>query len=140
MTLADYLKKYRSENDISQRELAKKCEISNSLISLIEQGRQMELSIRNYKALAKGTGVTLHQLFEILGPDAPVEIENPPILSLPTDLVVDFHPSVMAMIEQRANMPQLSAEDTQMWSLWRKASPTARRAIIAALKSIEGDD
>ena len=38
MKLSELLKQYRSENKISQRELARRCGLSNSLISLMEMG------------------------------------------------------------------------------------------------------
>ena len=39
MKLEELLKQYRAENKISQRELARRCDLSNSLISLFEMGK-----------------------------------------------------------------------------------------------------
>lgn len=72
MELKELLKKYRSENDISQRELARRCELSNSLISLLEMGvnpqtgKKMSPDLVTYKKLASGMGIALQSLFEML--------------------------------------------------------------------------
>ena len=80
MKLEELLKQYRAENKISQRELARRCDLSNSLISLFEMGKnpqtgkQMSPDMETYKKLADGMGVSVHSLFEKLGNDATVNI------------------------------------------------------------------
>ena len=68
MTLAEFVKKYRAEHDLSQRQFAKKCGVSNGYISIIENemhyktGRKMDISIGKMKLLADGMGMSLHDL------------------------------------------------------------------------------
>lgn len=72
MTLSDLLKKYREENDLSQREFARRCGLSNSLISILEMGvnpqtgKKMDPDLRTYRRLAEGMGMTVQQLFDLL--------------------------------------------------------------------------
>ncbi len=73
MKLSDFVIQYRTENDISQRELARRCGVSHGLISLIEKGtnpqtgKEMAQDLDTYKKLADGMGITLQYLFEQIG-------------------------------------------------------------------------
>lgn len=75
--IGQYLKEYREATKISQRELAKRCNVSNSFISMLEKdnnphtNKPIDLSVDKYQAIAAGTGITLYQLFVILGEDTP---------------------------------------------------------------------
>ena len=72
MDIKDVLLKYREENNISQRELARRCGLSNSLISILEMGvnpqtgKKMSPDLETYKKLADGMGITVQELFEML--------------------------------------------------------------------------
>ena len=87
MKFGDYIRQYREENDLSQRALGKESGLSHAMINAIEKGvnpntgAPMEVSITTYRKLAIATGKTLDELFEILGPDAPVKLENSSDLS-----------------------------------------------------------
>ena len=69
MKLEEMLKKYRKENDISQREFARRCGLSNSLISILEMGVNPQTGKENVpdletcRRLANGMGISVHQLF-----------------------------------------------------------------------------
>lgn len=82
MRLSVIIQTYRSEQNISQREFAKRCGLSNSYISFIEKeanprtGRPMVPTLEQYKKLADGMGITLHALFEKLDADSPVSLTN----------------------------------------------------------------
>lgn len=73
MKLSEYVVEYRIENDISQRELARRCGVSHGLISLIEKGtnpqtgKEMAQDLDTYKKLADGMGISLQTLFEKIG-------------------------------------------------------------------------
>ena len=88
MKLSQVLKIYRENNDISQRELGRRCGLSNSLISLIEMGvnpqtgKAMSPDLETYRKLAYGMQMSLQQLFEQLGDDAMVNLSGDPQNSL----------------------------------------------------------
>lgn len=88
MKLSQLLKEYRESNDISQRELGRRCGLSNSLISLIEMGinpqtgKVMSPDLETYRKLAYGMQMSLQQLFEQLGDDAMVNLSGDPRNSL----------------------------------------------------------
>lgn len=69
MRLSEVLKNYREENDLSQREFARMCGLSNSLISILEMGvnpqtgKAMDPDLRTYRRLADGMGITVDDLF-----------------------------------------------------------------------------
>ena len=68
MLLGEYIKKYRDEHGISQRQFAEKCFLSNGFISMIENGKNPKTgepitpSLPSVKAIASGMGITVHQL------------------------------------------------------------------------------
>ena len=77
MKLSDILKQYREENSISQREFAKRCELSHSLISILEKGynpqtgNSVDPDSRTYRRLAAGMGITEQKLRNLLQRDNP---------------------------------------------------------------------
>lgn len=76
MKLSEVLKTYRKENDLSQREFAKKCGLSNSLISILEMGKNpqtgkaIDPDMRTYRRIAEGMGITVDKLFSRISEDA----------------------------------------------------------------------
>jgi len=72
MELKDVIINYRKENGLSQREFARRCGLSNSLISLLEMGinpqtgKKMSPDLVTYKKLATGMGTTVQAIFEKL--------------------------------------------------------------------------
>ena len=75
MKLKDLLKNYREENDISQREFARRCGLSHGTISLLEMGvnpqtgEKIEPDLRTYRRLADGMGITTADLSKMLKTD-----------------------------------------------------------------------
>ena len=71
MTLANVIKQYRKEHDISQRQMATMCNVSTGYISLIEKeinpqtGKQMIPSLSVLNKLASGMGMTIDELLSI---------------------------------------------------------------------------
>ena len=69
MTLGDVIKKYREENDLSQREFAKMTGLSNSYISQLEMnmnsknGQPIKPQIETFKAVADAMHTTIDVLF-----------------------------------------------------------------------------
>lgn len=72
MRIGKLIRDYRTENGISQREFARRCELSNSLISILEMGvnpqtgKTVEPDMRTYRRLASGMGITVEALMEQL--------------------------------------------------------------------------
>lgn len=69
MTLGEIIIRYRQEHDLSQRQFALQCGLSNGYISMLEEGRNRKTgkpitpSIPKLKLVASGMGMTLHELF-----------------------------------------------------------------------------
>lgn len=85
MKLSQIVTDYRSRMQISQREFARRCNLSNSYISFIENefnprtGRPIVPTLEIYQKIAAGMEMSVHQLFGILDEDAPVDLGlNPP--------------------------------------------------------------
>lgn len=72
MKLKEVIKKFREENDLSQREFAKRCNLSHNTISLLEReinpnsGKRMIPDTVTYKKIADGMGITMDELFTCL--------------------------------------------------------------------------
>lgn len=83
MKISEIIQNYRHENDMSQRELARRCDLSNTYISFLEKevnpktGQEIEITLTQYKKLADGMGISINTLFEMLGDDAPVSLAMP---------------------------------------------------------------
>ena len=82
MKLSNIVIDYRKRMQISQREFARRCELSNSYISFIENehnprtGKPIVPTLEQYQKIASGMGLTVHQLFELLDEDSPVDLHN----------------------------------------------------------------
>jgi transcriptional regulator with XRE-family HTH domain len=82
MKLSTIISDYRDRMQISQREFARRCDLSNSYISFLEKdvnpktGRPMVPTIEQYKKLADGMGISLQKLFEMLDEDSPVSLSS----------------------------------------------------------------
>jgi len=80
MKLGELIVQYRQENGLSQREFARRAELSNSLISIIEKGinpqtgKEMSPDLETYQRIAMAMGMSVQALFEKLGDDATVRL------------------------------------------------------------------
>ena len=83
MKLSAIISEYRRTMDISQREFARRCDLSNSYISFIEKeynpktGKPLVPTLEQYKKIANGMNMSLHSLFEMLDEDSPVNLSEP---------------------------------------------------------------
>ena len=81
MKIGEIILDYRTRMDISQRQFARRCDLSNSYISFLEKdvnpqtGKPLVPTLEQYKKLATGMDMSLQQLFEMLDQDAPVSME-----------------------------------------------------------------
>lgn len=84
MKLSNIITDYRKRMQISQREFARRCSLSNSYISFIENeynprtGKPIVPTIEQYQKIASCMGLSLHQLFELLDEDSPVDMSLSP--------------------------------------------------------------
>ena len=72
MKLGELVKKYRSEHDLSQRQFAAKCGVSNGYISMLEDGKNPKTgedifpSLQSYKKIASAMGMSVHELLSLV--------------------------------------------------------------------------
>lgn len=84
MKLSAVIVDYRTRMQISQREFARRCGLSNSYISFIENetnprtGRPMVPTLEQYQKIAAGMDMSVQQLFEMLDEDSPVDLRALP--------------------------------------------------------------
>ena len=95
MELKEALLNYRKEHGLSQRKFAEKCDLSNSLISLLEMGvnpqtgKKPNPDTETYKKIAKGMDISVHELFEQLGDSEMVDLTTPArVLIRDSDLIL----------------------------------------------------
>lgn len=72
MFLGDIIKQYRSEHNLSQRDFAKKCELSHTYIAALEKkvdsrsGKTIAPTVDAVKNISKGLNMPLQELLNIL--------------------------------------------------------------------------
>lgn len=82
MTLGDLIKKYREENDLSQREFAKMSDLSNSFISQLEKnvnsknGQPIKPTLETFKAVANAMNITVDAIFDQID-DMDISLSKP---------------------------------------------------------------
>ena len=80
MKLSTIIIEHRKQLQISQREFSRRCGLSNSYISFLENeynprtGKPIVPTLEQYQKIAAGMGLTVHQLFEKLDDDSPVDL------------------------------------------------------------------
>ena len=90
MKLGDLIRSYRDSHDLSQRQFALRCDLSNGYISILEKGinpntqRPVTPTIPQLKKLADGMGISLSELFEQVD-----------------DMPIDFGGNIIPMPEMR---------------------------------------
>lgn len=79
MKLGELITQYRESHDLSQRQFASVCGLSNGYISMLEKGmnpatkKPLTPTIPLLKKLAKGMGITVMELFEKVD-DMPIDL------------------------------------------------------------------
>ena len=79
MKLGDLIREYREAHDLSQRQFANQCDLSNGYISILEKGinpstgKPVTPTLPQLKKLADGMRITLSELFE-RADDMPIDI------------------------------------------------------------------
>lgn len=81
MTLGELIKKHRDKHDLSQRQFAEICGLSNGYISMIEKGENPKTklpvtpTLPVYQKIATGMGIKVTSLFSSID-DMPVDIRD----------------------------------------------------------------
>ena len=168
MRLGDLIKKYREDNKLSQREFARNCGLSNSLISILEMGKNpqtgkpMEPDLRTYRRLAYGMGMTEKELLDELRPDglariSPIKVRGPhkvkytvPGLRVKgnTNNVNAFEVKLVGS-SNRQTLPGGAGKiivvdaDPELHSvlkLWKDARPEKKKDIVRIVKAITEEE
>ena len=103
MTLGEYIKQYRAEHDLSQRQFANLCGISNGYISMLEKGMNTSTgqpiipTIQTMRQIANAMGLTIHKvLSEVddivldIGADPNENDKQPPVTEGLSDLAIQI--------------------------------------------------
>ncbi len=118
MTLGEVIQDYRLTFNLSQREFAKKCGVSNGTINMIEKevtkdGQPVKVSMHTMKAIADGMETPLNSLMDLVGdadPEAPSQIST------------------------------ISASDRKFMSLFRQLSDDQKNLIIGTMNEFTKDE
>lgn len=87
MKLREFIMKFREENGLSQREFAKRCNLSHNTIHLLEKGinprsgKTLVPDTITYKKIADGMGMTMDELF--------MSLDQTELVSLGTSMTDD---------------------------------------------------
>ena len=88
MTLGTYIAQFRKQHDLSQRQFAVSCGLSNGYISMLEKGinpatgRPVIPTLPQLKKLAQGMGITVTELLEQVD-DLPIDL----VTSTPSNII-----------------------------------------------------
>ncbi|MBQ7346067.1 MAG: helix-turn-helix transcriptional regulator [Oscillospiraceae bacterium] len=126
MKLGELITQYRESHDLSQRQFASACSLSNGYISMLEKGmnpatkKPLTPTIPLLKKLAKGMGITVMELFEKVD-DMPID------LSAEDDLPGAFTDDPLAPVSERL---------LRLRDVFFKLTPEQQEAVIAYAQGI----
>jgi transcriptional regulator with XRE-family HTH domain len=81
LKIGDFIKQYRDANNLSQREFAKRCNVSNGYISMLEEGKNPKTNepivptLATYGKIANAMGMTVNDLFSRIA-DMPITVSS----------------------------------------------------------------
>ena len=127
MTLSELMKQHRKAKDISQRDFAKNCGLSHSLISILEMGvkpqtgKKPQPDLETYRKLAIGMNRSVQDLFTDLGGSESVKlyVNNP----RKAKVEVEDDPALEKLLR-----------------MWKVATPERKKSIIKIVKAMCEDD
>lgn len=113
MKLSEIVKDYRKRMQISQRAFAHRCDLSNTYISFIENdmnprtGEPIVPTLENYQKIANAMDLTVHQLFQLLDEDSPVDLRihapeesDDPLSPELRDFLIDLNQLTPSQLQQ----------------------------------------
>ena len=128
MTLKEMLVQYREDHDISQRQFATICGLSNGYISMLERGENPKTkqpvtpTLPALKKLADGMGMSLSDLL--------VEVDDMPV-ELLSDAGEDTYKEMSALVKEGGLVDELDLELTQIII---QLSPDKKREALNYLR------
>lgn len=131
--LGEFVKQYRTEHHISQRQFARLCGISNGYLSMLEQnkhygtGDEIIPSLATLKAIAGGMNMSLTDLIRSID-DMPVK------LSYELDEQDDANEDLDEIRESLRRSPEMRT----LFSITKNATAKELRQTIAILQSLKG--
>lgn len=128
MTLGEFIRKYREEHDLSQRQFASICGLSNGYISALElginrkTGKPIIPQLVQIKKLADGMGMTMMDLLEAVD-----------------DMPIDINTEAAALIGQGASAPaneegRAESIDIEIATLILRLSPEKKKEAVRYLR------
>ena len=141
MTIGEYIKQNREKMGWSQRELSRRSGLSNQTISNYEKGynpstgEEITPDMKSLKRIAAAFGTDLQDMLKEVD-DGLIDADREhPTMSF-MRISQPFAQSVIDSFREHLK-PKTPKEDAEMVVLWRNATPAAKRAAIAVLKSME---
>lgn len=120
MKIGELVKSYREKNNISQRQFARMCGVSNGYVSMLEEGRNPRTnepivpSLSTLQKISNALGLTINDLFEM--------IDDTPII---------INASVNKSTPHESNL----TEDEQfLLNLFRQIPPERQKVYLALLR------
>lgn len=126
MKIGELIQKYRAEHDISQRQFAALCGLSNGYISMLEKGKNPKTgqpvtpTLPKLKALADCMGMTLMDIFDV--------VED---MSVDMNELVNYSSKMSA---PASGDGQIAALDMEIASLILQLSPEKKREAVNYLR------
>lgn len=131
MTLGEYLKRYRDAHDLSQRQFAALCSVSNGYISMLEKGANPKTgepitpTMQSVVSIARGMGMTMQELLsevddlylDLTGDEKqPPDVEGLSDLAMRIARIVDRLPEesrriLLAEVQALERLAQAQASD-----------------------------
>ena len=96
MTLREYIVKHRIDHELSQRQFAQICDISNGYLAMIENnmnprtGKPPVLSIAMFRKIASGMGMTLQSLIEAIDDEMVSSVDEAILTEDERDLIMFY--------------------------------------------------
>lgn len=122
MNLGEIIKQYRQEHDLSQRQFASRCSVSNGYISMIEDGKNPRTkepilpSISMLKKVAFGMGMSLDDLL----------------------LVVDEFPVMIPKTKNSPSEEALTEGEKMLLDLFRRVPEDKQEIVLQMIRAALG--
>lgn len=104
-TIGQYLERTMRQKNISPKDLARKCGITNSYIGRVIKGKGGNLSVETIIALARGLEVDAHELFTAASGISPQNLAIDPMLVLDLVQKIMSEPKGLEIVRQWLQLP-----------------------------------
>lgn len=133
MKLGDYIKNYRLAQNLSQRQFAAKCKISNGYISMLEEGKNPRTnepivpSLSMLKKIASGMNLAIHDLISAVD-DMPISFNDTDekfVLQEGDSSSMNFSSHEQAVIFAYRNHPEMQGAVDKLLGVEREGADIA---------------